>query len=481
MPTTLDVEQEPKRKLGRPPSLANFSDIGFTGLKEWMGRIDERLIPELKGPKFYRVMKEMSLMDPITGAILFSISMMIRQTPWRVKPGTGADAEKAAELLDSCRDDMSQTWSDVMTEILTMLPYGWAYLEIVYKKREGTNRDPSRNSRFNDGLIGWRKLPLRAQSSLDFWNMDPAGGIHGMHQKTIKGQSAYIPIEKALLFRTESTMNNPEGRSIFINAYRPWLFKKRIEELEGIGIERDLAGLPVLTTPENLDIWNPNDAIAQNQKQEAENLVRNIRRDEQEGVVLPFGWTLTLLGSTGKRNFDTTTVVGRYNNMIAMTVMADFIILGHNNRYGSKALAGNKTAMFQRSITGWLDSIQEVLNRYAVPRLMLVNGLSIDDPPQFQHGEVTLPDLAEVGQFLERLARAGMKIFPNEVLEKQMLINADIDTEGVKLGQEAAPLPMAGAFGEGDDEGNPDRLGKKPPPDQKAEGDKDGSSSKNSK
>ena len=41
-----------------------------------------------------------------------------------------------------------------------------------------------------------------------------------------------IPISKAMLFRTESAKDNPEGRSILRNAYRSWYFKRRIQEIE---------------------------------------------------------------------------------------------------------------------------------------------------------------------------------------------------------------------------------------------------------
>src|SRR5690606_2491763 len=101
-----------------------------------------------------------------------------------------------------------------------------------------------------------------------------------------------IPMSKGLLFRTEIARDNPEGRSLLRNAYRPWYFKKRIEEIEGIGIERDLAGLPVLTPPENVDIWDPENVEAQRLRSRAESLVRNIRRDRSEGIVKPYGWEL---------------------------------------------------------------------------------------------------------------------------------------------------------------------------------------------
>ena len=38
-----------------------------------------------------------------------------------------------------------------------------------------------------------------------------------------------------------------------------WYFKRRIQEIEGIGVERDLAGLPTLTAPEGMNIWDEDD------------------------------------------------------------------------------------------------------------------------------------------------------------------------------------------------------------------------------
>jgi len=347
---------------------------------------------------------------------------------------------------------MSHTWGDFISEVMTMFRYGWAWHEICYKKRNGPTED-SNSSRYTDGKIGWRKIPLRGQRTFRKFNFDPTGGVLSFVQQPPPGSSATgeitVPIQKSLLFRTQSNKNNPMGRSGFRSAYRPWYFKKRIEEIEGIGIERDLAGMPMLTTPEGLDIWNPNDPTAQIYKQKAEELVRSIRRDEQEGILKPFGWELELLTTGGSRQFNTTEIVGRYNNSIAMTALADFIILGHNNRYGSKALAGNKTQMFQMAIVGWLDVIKDVLNRYAIPRLFLLNGWPVDDElAQFEHDGVSIPDLDAIGTFLYNLKNAGATLFPNIILEKALLEMGGLPTQGVKLGMEPpAPEPSPSLTG----------------------------------
>ena len=450
----------------RPKSFANFSEIGRTGLNQWGGEVREEFLRELRGKDGRRTYKEMSENDPIIGSILFAVSMLIRQAKPHVVPSvepktetvtkaittssgrkfrlikqdpSASASQKQAEFVQSCFEDMSETWPDTASEILTMLPYGWALLETVYKKRNGPSRDPKENSRFTDGLIGWRKMPLRSQDTLKKWVFDDEGGIQAMIQQVKGGQEVEIPIVKSLLFRTVHNKNNPEGRSVLRNSYRAWHYKKRIEEIEGIGIERDLAGLPVLTAPEDMDLWNTNDPLAVAAKTEAEVIVRSIRRDEQEGVLLPHGWVLELLSSAGKRNFDTTTVINRYNNVMAMTMMADFIVLGHNNRYGSFALSSNKTHMFGVALGGWLDAIAAVFNRYAIPRLLEVNGEDIKNPPVLEFEDIELPDLDQLGNYIYRLSQAGFKLFPNIPIEKKLLTAASLPTEDVELGREEEP------------------------------------------
>ena len=324
--------------------MADNKEIGRIGQRRYGGTIYEEFLHELRGKRGIEVYREMSENDDVVGAILFAIEMLVRQTDWNIEPGgdTAKDKE-AAEFVQSCMNDMQETWIDTISEILSFLTYGWSFHEIVYKRRMGNTKDPRTRSKYNDGLIGWKKLPIRAQETLYQWEYDDEDNLMGMTQLPPPDyKMVTIPIEKALLFRTKSRKNNPEGRSILRNAYRSWYFKRRIQEIEGIGIERDLAGLPVMHGPEGLDLWD--DTLEANVKARVgmENMVKSIRRDELEGVVLPYGYELDLLSSGGTRQFDTNAIINRYDTRIAMTVLADFIFLGHQQT-GSWALSSDKT------------------------------------------------------------------------------------------------------------------------------------------
>lgn len=397
-----------------------MKEYGSIGQRRYAGIFSEEFLRELQGKRGIEVYREMAENDDVCGAILYAIEILIRQSTWRVQPGSDSTKDReCAEFVESCMHDMQDTWTDTISEILTFLTYGWSLHEIVYKRRTGTSRDPRQNSKFTDGLIGWQKLPIRSQETLFRWEYDDADNLIGMTQLPPPDyKMATIPIEKALHFRTKSRKNNPEGHSIFRSAYRAWYFKRRIQEIEGVGIERDLAGLPVLTAPEGWDIWNTEDAMMRDAFHNAEAIVRNVRRDATEGLVLPSGWEFQLVTSGGSRQFDTNAIIERYDTRIAMNTMSDFLLLGHQ-QVGSFALSSDKTHLFSMALGAYLDIICEVFNNQAIPRLIGMNAehfAGITDYPKLTHGDVEAPNLKDLSSYVRELTGCGA-IVPDEDLE----------------------------------------------------------------
>lgn len=395
-------------------------EIGRVGQRRYGGIFYEEFLSELRGRKGAEVFTEMSNNDETIGAILFAIEMLVRQASWNVEPGgsTAKDLE-AAEFVKSCMDDMQQTWIDTISEILSFLTYGWSFHEIVYKRRMGRNKDNRTSSKYDDGLIGWMKLPIRSQETLYQWEYDDQDNLIGMTQMPPPDFGLItIPMNKAMLFRTRSRKDNPEGRSILRTAYRSWYFKRRIQEIEGIGIERDLAGLPVITTPEGMDIWDKDDEDMNAIRTGLEAMVKNIRRDSTEGLVLPFGYTFELTSTGGSRQFDTNSIIARYDTKISQTVLADFIQLGHES-VGSFALSSDKTNLFSMAICAFLDIICQTFNSQGIPALIDINGdhfAGVTDYPRLTHGDIEDVDLATVATFIKDMTSIGV-IIPDESLE----------------------------------------------------------------
>ncbi len=414
---------------------SQLRSVGQTGLRRWGGRVDEEWLPQLSGREGMRIYREMSEGDAIVGAVLYAIEQILRTTSWSVEPaGTSNLDVQKADFLKSCMEDTSHTWSDFISEVLSMLPYGWSFTEIIYKQRLGDNRDPKKRSRYNDGRFGWRALSIRAQTTLDKWDFDDDGGVQGWWQVAPPdNERVYLPMEKGLLFRTKLARNNPEGRSVLRTAYESWYYRKNLREVEGIGIERHLVGLPVIWAPANLfsPEASPEEKALLNHLYQ---IATNIRVDEQGGLVMPRdptnkdAYELELLSHRGRSSLAdaVSAPIARYSQEIAMSVLADVILLGHG-QVGSYALSTTKTDLFGYALTAFMDSIQQVLNRYAVPRLFKFNTFPEPDRlPQFKHGNVMVPDLRTLGQYIAHLARAGMSIFPDKRIEDELLRVANL-------------------------------------------------------
>lgn len=415
----------PKRRK-KGGAAASYQEQGLSGLnRSAQGTVEEEFLPNLQGRKAIEAYREMSSNDPTVGGTLFAIDSLLRGVDWTAE-GDDETSEEDVEFLEQCKDDMSHSFGDFISEALTMLPYGFSFAEIVYKQRQGPQDDSGKvaGSRYSDGKIGWRKFAFRSQDSLDHWEFDDQGGVQSFVQKAPPDfTEVTLPLAKGLLFRTTSAKGNPEGKSILRNAYRPWYYKKRIEEIEATGIERDLAGLPIAyvdpailrsdASQDEKAIYNAIDKI-----------LRNIKRDKEEGIMWPtirdesgnMVYDLKLLSSGGSRQFDTSAIINRYDQRITMTVLADFILLGHE-KVGSFALSSDKTDLFAVALGAFLDVIEDVLNRYAIPRLFALNGLDLEHLPRLVHGDIESQDLAAVATYVGALVSAGVPLFPDDQLE----------------------------------------------------------------
>ncbi|MBF0560709.1 MAG: hypothetical protein HQL37_01585 [Alphaproteobacteria bacterium] len=428
-----------------PPPPNYFVETGAPGLRSFGGYVRDDFVPQLYGRNAILVYREMADNNASVGAALFAIKQIIRSLECRVEPADGVPGgEAAAVFVASLKDDMMNSWDGFLTEVLTMMEYGFAPIEVVYKRRRGHASDPLTASRHTDGLIGVAKLGLRAQDTLVKWLMDSNGNLFGMTQQPWNAPMVDIPIEKLLLFRTSEEKNNPQGRSVLRSAWRAWYCLKRIEEIEAIGIERDLAGLPVVKVPSSLiQAANGSDPVVAASAVQTLNaykaMVRNIRRDEQEGVVLPsdrdeqghLQYELSLLSTGGTRQFDTSAIVTRYKQDILSTMLADFVMMGQTAR-GTQALAETKVDMFLTAVQGFVTLIAAVLNRQLLPRLWRLNGFDPRTLPKFSFDKAQRPNLGAMGDFLQKAAAAGLPLFP------------DLETETYIRDFAGLPPPPAG-------------------------------------
>ena len=391
------------RKASRYAELGVASDYS----PAWGIRQDE-FITDLRGTRGIRRLREMASNDPIVGAILSAMDLMIRTTPWRVEGGS----TEANEMVEHCLHSMENaTFEEFISDVLSFLPYGFSLFEMVARR-------PSART---NGWVTLKKLAPRAQWTIERFTTNDTGDITGVYQ-TAAQSSGFIPYSRLLHFRTVSRQGDPAGMSVLRSAYLPWYYANRLREIEAVAIERELNGIPLIRIPSEYMLPDATDA----QKaflSAVKTIGRDVKKNEQGFIIIPSD-TYTqddgkhtdtrlvdfeLVASQGKRDIDTHQVILRYQMDIARSALADFVMLGVNDR-GSFALSKSKADLFLKALEGYVDSIAAVLNRRLVPMLMLWNGMPLGQAPKIKHGRVAPTDLAELGAFAQRLGNLGLDL-----------------------------------------------------------------------
>mgnify|MGYP001810036994 CR=1 FL=1 len=408
---------------------------GDSGLKAYGGFVNEEFLRKLQGNAARRIFNEMANNDPTVAAILEVITSLICSVDWTITAADeSAEAQAGKQFAEEVLfKDMNSPLADVMAEACTAFVHGFACMEITYKLRQGPSADKRLNSRFEDGRLGIRQIALRGQSALQRWEIVDGEVVGFWHQTTLKpGPAVYIPLDACAHFRTISIKNNPEGQSVLRRCYRPWFFKSKIEDLEGIGIERDLAGLPVARIPSKFMDNPANDPADRAVGQAWQRLVTQVRRDQQEGLIIPSDtwknadgsptgqpmFEFSLLSTAGGRQHNTTQIIDRYDRKIATAMLADFIFLGQGAT-GSFALSSDKTSLFAQALGAYLKRFASVLNG-VIEKLWDVNAMPQETRPTISPGDLEKRDLNELAGFLTAMTGAGAMLFPDDELENHM-------------------------------------------------------------
>ena len=412
--------------------------LGVAGDNTHNGQIRaDEFLPELRGKRAIRKYREMRDNDSTIGAIMYATEQVLRDVDLKVVPANDtAAAKKEAEFVESIFKDMDHSLDDHISEALSSLTYGFAWFEVVYKRRGGpNNRSDKSRSKYSDGRIGVRKIASRAPWTVSKFDVDQqTGDVLGLYQDgSGYNNRSYIPTRKSLYYRTTSINNDPAGRSILRNAYTSYEYLNNLQAIEAIAVERELAGIPVARVP--AEYLSPDSSSVQAQFiGNLQTILRDVKFNEQGYIILPSDTypdkdgsptnqrlvDVELMASNGTRNIDIDPIVRRYQHDIARSVLSEFLMLGGGNT-GSYALSKSKTDLFLRALESYIQAIIDVLNKQLVERLWELNGLNYKLMPTIVAGDVAPHDLREIAAFLRNLNGANIDVSKHpEVVDNLM-------------------------------------------------------------
>lgn len=362
-------------------------DIGATGLDgaSW-GYINEDFLTEWRGQEKVKGVTEMLYNSPVVAALRLAIEMPVRDIDWTFVSDDGPDDERV-QLAEDALDNMSYSWQDHIVDALLSIFYGWEAMSITYERV--------------NGRYLWRKFKHLGHDTVQRWLIADDGGLLGLQQYPHLWPDP-IPIERMLLYRLRKTKNNPEGESILRPAWIPWYYVKNLQQIEAIGLERLGPGLPIIRPPMNADMTEGG-----TDRTEAEKIVRNVRNDEQAGVVLPapmgegdhLRWHFELLAAnTTLPDYDR--VISRYEKRMLMAALAQFIMLGMDN-VGALATYEGATDFFTMATNSVADMIAETFTKYPLERLLRLNGYDAYGI-RLEHSPAGDMDVAMIGDLLSK-------------------------------------------------------------------------------
>ena len=400
-----------------------LSQMGNNGVRVIAGHIAEEENRALRWPYAMQTYSKM-LKDATIAPAIAAIEGAIAQVPWNVVATPGKEEEQAAQVkfLKQVMVDMESPFREAIRYMATHNSYGFAVTEKVYRYREY-----SKGSKFNDGLIGLKKLAPIPQETVVAWNFrDKGKELDGLYQAppsvsnkdsfdvSVTNEPTFIPRKKFILVRNSSNKNNPEGSSPLKSVYRAWRYKQTYEEFEATQVAKDVRGLKVLYLPPQYmsPDASPDDRAIYEFYQRG---IASLNNNEQTSLILPMFrdekgnkmFELDVVSVMGTQTNSVHEIINRLKKEIITGLSAAQLILGQDGG-GSFSLAESLDGVTKMVVNERLTQIAEQLNHDLIPQLFALNGWDITDTPKFEYGEVSAESLDEIGKYIQRTAAVGM-------------------------------------------------------------------------
>lgn len=362
-----------------------FAHDGTGGF--WVDLTNETT-PELMWPLSVFVYDRMRRQDAQVSSVLRAVTSPILRTAWSIDgagcrdevtervarnlglPIRGAETEGDNTAGLRGRDRFS--WATHTRLALTMLPFGHAYFEQVYRIAP-------------DGYADLRKLAFRPQRTISQINVARDGGLVSLEQHMASGlpvgggisgsrASAGIPVNRLVAYVLDREGGNWLGISLLRPAYKNWLLKDRALRSWSISIDRNGVGVPVYeagTKETSLDA--------------GQDIATKARGGSNAGAAIPNGADLSFKGVEGM-TVDINAFVRYQDEQIARAVLAHFLNLG--TQTGSWALGSTFADFFTLSLQAIAEDFRDVSNAHIVEDLVDVNYGPDEPAPRIHFDEI---------------------------------------------------------------------------------------------
>jgi hypothetical protein len=324
----------------------------------------------LEGLAGLQKFNQMRRSDGTVQGILSLIKTPVVSARWFIQPASNSARDhKIADFVWKCLTEYhSGTWTQLITEILLMMDYGYYMFEKVWDIQDV----PDHGQR---AIL--RKIAPRHPMDVVRWEYDKEGGPNGVWMKphpdmqfTLNTQQRvltpgspfvdppreiWIPIDRLVVFTRGREADDMTGMSVLRPAYKHWYYKEQLYKIDAIQKERHGIGVPIIKLPMG---------FTDKDKEVATAIGQNLRTNELAHVVLPPNWEVLFAKLEGNP-VDCMKSIEHHDMAIEKMILAAFM--------GDKGAKVEDQQMFLKAQRSVADLVSDIINKHLIPDIMRYN------------------------------------------------------------------------------------------------------------
>lgn len=455
-----------------------FNEIGVGGTPIYGGYPGGDITrPQLQGLMKWRKASELLADVSIIAASVRYFLNLTSNPTWKAKPPSDKqEAKDVAEFVESVIYGCDISWARMVRRQAIYRFHGFGIHEWVAKNRD-------------DGKIGLASIEPRPVQTIARWEVDKNSTPTGVFQRAPQnGVEIYLPREKFLYFRDDMLTDHPEGMGWFRHLLDPAEALKTYMQLEKVGFQRDLSGIPIGRAPLTAinakigtKVMGPDGVEIMFTKAMADDMVKGLKefvsvrmKQPDTGLMLdsqPFTgvtdtgkqvstvlqWGLDLLTGKSDSIDHLGKAIRRLQFDMSLIMGTENLLVGREGE-GSRALSEDKSRNLYMNVNSTTGEMAETADRDIVGVICTLNGIPDELRPKLEVEDASFKDVQQVAQVLMNMGTAGAVLAPDDPA-----INDVRDLMGISHAPEMTPEMMGmltgggGAPGGGPKPGDPAR------------------------
>ncbi len=286
-----------------------------------------------------------------------------------------------------------------------------------------------------DGSTTFKDVAPRPQITIERWDIDREGEVHGVLQRSPQtGEDIYLPRGKIVYVVDDTLSDSPEGLGLFRHLVNPSKRLERFEQLEGLGFETDLRGVPMGRIPieelgKQVEAGTITEADRTAMIKPVLDFIQNHIKGPKLGLVLdskPYAgldeaqtpssqrmWDMELLKAGSTSQEAVALAIERLNHDIARILGVEGLLLGQG-KTGSLALSKDKSHNLFLVVDGALADLAAALEDDLLGPLWRLNGWPVDAMPGLSTSAVRYRDVSQIATTLRDMSMAGAVLGPDD-------------------------------------------------------------------